>query len=66
MKNKYSIEVVDTEMFEGKHHYTVCVYRWVLFGIFPICVKSYFGENLDILLFEAKDYVTWHNGEYKK
>jgi hypothetical protein len=53
-------------MLEGKHHYTVCVYRWVLFGIFPICVKSYFGENLDILLFEAKDYVTWHNGEYKK
>lgn len=65
MKKKYSINVADIEWFEGKPHYTVCVYRWILFGLFPICVKSYFGEDLDTLLFEARDYITWHNGEYK-
>jgi hypothetical protein len=64
MKKKYSIDVVDIEWFEGKPHYTVCVYRWILFGLFPICAKSYFGEDLDALLFEAKDYVD-KNGEYK-
>lgn len=65
MKKKYSINVTDLEWFEGKQHYTVCVYRWVLFGLLPICVKSYFGKDLSSLLFEAKDYITWHNGEYK-
>lgn len=65
MKKKYSISVADIEWFEGKPHYTVCVYLWVLFGLIPICVKSYFGEDLDSTLFEAKDYITWHNGEYK-
>lgn len=65
MKKKYSIDVADIEMFEGKPHYTVCVYRRVLFGLISICVKSYFGEDLDVLLFEARDYITWHNGEYK-
>ena len=53
MKKKYSISVADIEWFEGKPHYTVCVYRWVLFGLIPICVKSYFGEDLDSTLFEA-------------
>ena len=65
MKKKYSINVEDIEWFEGKPHYTVCVYRWILFGLFPICVKTYFGKDLDATLFEAKDYITWHNGEYK-
>lgn len=65
MKKKYSIDV-DKEWFKGKEFFTVCVYRWILFGLIPICVKTYFGYDLDILLFEAKDYITWHNGEYKK
>ena len=65
MKKKYSINVADIEWFDGKPHYTVCVYHWFLFGLIPRCVKSYFGEDLVSLLFEAKHYITWHNGEYK-
>lgn len=64
MKKKYSIDVVDIEWFEGKLHYTVCVYRWILFGLIPICVKSYFGDDLDKALSHAKDYVDKY-GEYK-
>lgn len=65
MKKKYTIDVVDIEWFEGKPLYTVCVYHWIMFCLISICAKSYFGEDLDTLLFEAKDYITWHNGEYK-
>ena len=60
MKNKYSININS-----GKELFIVRVYRWILFGLIPICVKTYFGFDLDIILFEAKDYITWHNGEYK-
>lgn len=56
MKKKYSIDVN-----KGKEMFIVRVYRWILFGLIPICVKTYFGYDLDIILFEANDYITWHN-----
>lgn len=65
MKKKYTIDVVDIDWFEGKQLYTVCVYRWFLFGLIPICVETYFGEDLNALLLEAKEYITFHNGVYK-
>lgn len=64
MKKKYSINVADIEWFEGKPHYTVCVYRWFLFGLIPICVETYFNNDLDKALSYARDYVN-KNGEYK-
>ena len=64
MKKKYSIDVVETEWFQGKELFTVCVYRWVIFGLIPICVETYFNNDLDKALICAKDYVE-KNGEYK-
>lgn len=64
MKKKYTIDVVDIEWFEGKQLYTVCVYRWFLFGLIPICVETYFNNDLDKALSYARDYVD-KNGEYK-
>ena len=57
MEKKYTVEVVDKELFEGKELFTVCVYRWILFGLIPICEKSFFGDDLEILKDEANDYI---------
>ena len=57
MEKKYTVEVVDKEWFEGKELFTVCVYRWILFGLIPIGVKSFFGADLEILKDEANDYI---------
>jgi len=65
MKKKYSIDVVDKEWFQGKELFTVCVYRWILFGLIPIRVVTYFNNDLDKTLSYAKYYVD-ENGEYKK
>lgn len=64
MKKKYTIDVVDIEWIKGKPHYTVCVYRWIIFGLIPICVETYFGEDLDKALLCAREYID-KNGEYK-
>ena len=64
MKKKYTIDVVDIEWVDKKPHYTVCVYRWILFGLLPICVETYFNNDLDKALSYARDYVD-KNGEYK-
>lgn len=63
MKKKYSIDV-DKEWFQGKELFTVCVYRWILFSLIPICVETYFNNDLDKALSYAKDYID-KNGEYK-
>ena len=57
MEKKYTVEVVDKEWFQGKELFTVCVYRWILFGLIPICVKSLFGDDLEMLKDEANDYI---------
>ena len=57
MEKKYTVEVVNKEWFEGKELFTVCVYRWILFGLIPICVKSFFGDDLETLKDEANDYI---------
>ena len=57
MKKKYTVEVVDKEWFEGNELFTVCVYRWILFGLIPICVMSFFGNDLEMLKDEANDYI---------
>lgn len=64
MKKKYTIDVVDVEWFEGKELFTVCVYRWFLFGLIPICVETYFNNDLDKALSYAREYID-KNGEYK-
>ena len=48
---KFTVEVVDVDIFDNVKVYTVCVYRWILFGLIPICVKSYNGDDLDSLKF---------------
>ena len=58
---KFTVEVVDVDIVDNVKVYTVCVYRWILFGRIPICVKSYTGDDLDSLKFEANDYILWHN-----
>ena len=57
MEKKYTVEVVEKEWFQGKELFTVCVYRWILFGLIPICVKSFFGDDLETLKDEANDYI---------
>ena len=58
MEKKYTVEVVEKEWFQGKELFTVCVYRWwILFGLIPICVKSFFGDDLEMLKDEANDYI---------
>lgn len=64
MKKKYTIDVSDVEWFQGKELFTVCVYRWILFGLIPICVETYFNNDLDKALSYAREYVD-KNGEYK-
>ena len=58
---KFTTEVVDVDIFDNVKVYTVCVYRWIFFGLIPICVKSYTGDDLASLKFEANDYILWHN-----
>ena len=58
---KFTVEVVDVDIFDNVKVYTECVYRWIFFGLIPICVKSYTGDDLDSLNFEAYDYILWHN-----
>lgn len=62
MEKKYTVEVVDREWFQfdcyhRKELFTVCVYRWIFFGLIPICVKSFFGDDLEMLKDEANDYI---------
>ena len=64
MKKKYTIDVVDIELFKGKPRYIVCVYRWFLFGLISRCVKTYINSDLYEATEYAKHYVE-ENGKYK-
>lgn len=59
---KYTLFLLDYEMFEDRIHYSVGLYKYKFFGIIPVRVKEYFGPSLEEITKRAKTYCEAHNG----